>query len=118
MPGRSTTRRLPITKRSVIPAGPACIRTRACRAMNRLWTKLGSRKKPYKGKLSKSEKRHNRALARLRVRVEHALAGVKRARIVKEVLRNTKAQCSDLAMAVACGLHNLRAQVRQRRLQL
>jgi len=52
------------------------------------------------------------------VRVEHALAGVKRARIVKDVLRNTKAQFSDLAMAVACGLHNLRVQVRKRRLQL
>ena len=41
------------------------------------------------------------------MRVEHALAGVKRARIVKDVLRNTKAQFSDLVMAVACGLHNL-----------
>jgi len=34
------------------------------------------------------------------VRVEHALAGVKRARIVQDVLRNTKAQFSDLVMAV------------------
>ena len=67
---------------------------------------------------SKSEKRHNRALARIRVRVEHALAGVKRARIVKEMLRNTKAQFSDLVMAVACGLHNLRVQVRKRRLKI
>jgi hypothetical protein len=38
--------------------------------------------------------------------VEHALAGVKRARIVKDVLRNTKERFSDLVMAVACGLHN------------
>jgi DDE superfamily endonuclease len=66
----------------------------------------------------KSEKRHNRTLARLRVRVEHALAGVKRARIVKDILRNTKAEFSDLVMAVACGLHNLRVQVRERRLKI
>ncbi len=52
------------------------------------------------------------------MRVEHALAGVKRARIVKDVLRNTKAHFSDLAMAVACGLHNLRIQVRKRRLRI
>src|SRR3979409_1382990 len=75
-------------------------------------------KTPAKGHLSKSEKRHNRALARIRVRVEHALAGVKRARIVKDILRNTKAQFSDLVMAVACGLHNLRVQVRKRRLKI
>jgi hypothetical protein len=52
------------------------------------------------------------------VRVEHALAGVKRARMVKDVLRNTKTQFSDLGMAVACGLHNLRVQVRKRRLKI
>jgi hypothetical protein len=50
--------------------------------------------------------------------VEQALAGVKRARIVTDVLRNTKGDCSDLVMAVACGLHNLRVQVRKRRLKL
>ena len=52
------------------------------------------------------------------MRVEHALAGVKRSRIVKDVLRNTKEGFSDLVMTVACGLHNLRVQVRKRRLKL
>jgi hypothetical protein len=50
--------------------------------------------------------------------VEHALAGVKRSRIVKDVLRNTTAHFSDLVMAVACGLHNLRVHVRKRRLRI
>jgi hypothetical protein len=36
----------------------------------------------------------------VRVRVEHALAGVKRCRIVKEVFRNTKEPLSDLVMVV------------------
>ena len=52
------------------------------------------------------------------MRVEHALAGVKRSRIVKDVLRNTKEFFSDLVMAVACGLHNLRVHVRKRRLKI
>ena len=53
----------------------------------------------------------------MRVRVEHALAGVKRSHIVKDELRNTKESFSDLVMVVACGLHNLRVQVRNRRLR-
>jgi hypothetical protein len=49
----------------------------------------------------------------VRVRVEHALSGVKRSRSVKDVLRNTKDDFSDLAIAVACGLHNLRVECRK-----
>ena len=55
---------------------------------------------------------------RIRARVEHALVGVKRARIVKDILRNTPESFSDLEMAVAGGLHNLRVQVRKRRLKI
>jgi hypothetical protein len=47
------------------------------------------------------------------VRVEHAVAGVKRCRIVKDVLRNTAEEVSDSAMEIACGLHNLRVQNRK-----
>jgi hypothetical protein len=56
-------------------------------------------------------------LARIRVKVEHALAGVKRSRAVKDVLRNTKEGVSDSVMAAACGLHNLRVQKRKKRLK-
>jgi hypothetical protein len=48
----------------------------------------------------------------VRVRVEHAISGVKRSRIVKDVFRNTKDDFSDLVMVIACGLHNLRVQQR------
>jgi len=44
--------------------------------------------------------------------VEHTIAGVKRCRIVKDVLRLTKAGVSDLVMEIACGLHNLRVSCR------
>jgi hypothetical protein len=54
-------------------------------------------------------------LGQIRVRVEHALAGVKRCRIVKDVLRNTTEGVSDSAMEEACGLHNLRVEKRQQR---
>ena len=65
--------------------------------------------------MTAAEKRANRKLGRIRVRVEHALAGVKRCRIVKDVLRNTKEEVSDAAMETSCGLHNLRVQNRKRR---
>jgi len=76
------------------------------------------KKKPKKGELTKSEKRNNKKISRIRVRGEHALAGVKRSRIVKDVLRNYKDNFSDLIMVVACGLHNLRVRYRKKRLKL
>ena len=62
--------------------------------------------------MSAAEKRTNRKLGRIRVRVEHALAGVKRCRIVKDVLRNTADGVSDAVMEASCGLHNLRVEKR------
>jgi hypothetical protein len=71
-------------------------------------------KKHPKGQdLSPEDKMRNTLIARLRVRVEHVLAGVKRSRIVKDLFRNTKAGYDDLVMEVACGLHNLRAEHRR-----
>ena len=55
----------------------------------------------------------NEIIAGARVLVENTIAGVKRCRIVKDVFRNTKPGLSDLVMAVACGLHNLRLICRQ-----
>ena len=49
-----------------------------------------AKKKPKGRELTGTEKKANRQLAKLRVRVEHALAGVKRSRIVKDVFRNKK----------------------------
>lgn len=54
----------------------------------------------------------NALLASERIIVEHALAGIKRCRIVKEVLRLTKQGISDQLMEIACGLHNLRVTCR------
>jgi hypothetical protein len=58
--------------------------------------------------LTEQQKQVNRTLPRVRVRVEHAIAGVKRSRIVKDVFRNKKPELSDESMEIATGLHNLR----------
>lgn len=54
----------------------------------------------------------NKIFAGTRVVVENTIAGVKRCRIVKDVFRNTKEGFSDLAMEVACALHNFRMECR------
>jgi hypothetical protein len=60
-----------------------------------------------------SDKLLNQIFSAARVVVEHTLAGVKRCRIVKDVLRLTKAEISDCVMEIACGLHNLRVSFRR-----
>ena len=84
--------------------------------MSRRCSRPARRKKKPRGReLTAAEKDANRKLAKLRVRVEHAIAGVKRSRIVKDVFRNKKPELSDASMEVACGLHNLRVNHRKRR---
>jgi hypothetical protein len=68
--------------------------------------------------LTAKEKERNRKMSKIRVKVEHAISGVKRSRIVKDVLRNTKDDFSDLVMAIACCLHNLRVDHRKTPLKL
>jgi hypothetical protein len=65
--------------------------------------------------LTAARKGANRKLGRARVRVGHALSGVKRCRIVKDVLRNTGDDTSDPVTEAACGLHHLRVDNRKRR---
>ena len=62
--------------------------------------------------MSAGERQLNRIFSSTRVIVEHAIAGIKRCRIVKDVLRLTKAGISDRVMEIACGLHNLRVSCR------
>ena len=59
-----------------------------------------------------SEQFLNSLFSSARVIVEHVIAGVKRCRIVKDVLRLTTAGISDVVMEIACGLHNLRVSCR------
>ena len=70
------------------------------------------KKKPKNKELSAAERALNQMVSGVRVVVEHVIAGVKRCRMVKDVLRLTKAGISDLVMEIACGLHNLRVTCR------
>ena len=54
----------------------------------------------------------NHLFSSARVVVENVIAGVKRCRIVKDILRLTTDGISDLVMEIACGLHNLRVSCR------
>ena len=51
-------------------------------------------------------------LSSARVVVENVIAGVKRCRIVTDVVRLTTEGTSALVMEIACGLHNLRVSCR------
>ncbi len=62
--------------------------------------------------MSVGEQFLNHLFSSARVVVENVIAGVKRCRIVKDVLRLTTDGSSDLVMEVACGLHNFRVSCR------
>jgi len=70
------------------------------------------KKKPRKQELSAEEKAEDKIISSIRILIEHGIAGVKRCRIVHEVLRNTQAHFDDLVMEIACGLHNFRTTLR------
>ncbi len=67
--------------------------------------------------MTQRDQDRNRSIAQLRIRVEHALCGVKRSRCVKDTLRNTRPECSDQFIANASALHNLRVKHRKRPLR-
>ena len=69
-----------------------------------------NQKKPRKKELTAKEKESNRKMSQIRVKVEHAISEIKRSQTVKDILRNTKDDFSDLVMVLACGLHNLRGE--------
>jgi hypothetical protein len=66
------------------------------------------------GTLSIGEKFLNHVFSSSRITVEHAIAGVKRCRIVKDILRNTRIEFEDMVMEIACALHNFRQKLRLR----
>jgi hypothetical protein len=70
------------------------------------------KKTPRGGELTPSEKATNRRISSIRIRIEHAIGGVKRYRIVKDKIRLLKDRIRDTIMETCCGLHNFRLQYR------
>jgi hypothetical protein len=75
-------------------------------------TIIQPKKKPRGRDLTPEEKELNRQISSIRIRVEHAIGGVKRYRIVKDQLRTWKGDFRDRVMETCCGLHNFRLNFR------
>jgi len=75
-------------------------------------TMIQPKKKPRGGELTPTEKATNRRISSIRIRIEHAIGGVKRYRIVKDKIRLLKDGIRDTVMETCCGLHNFRLQYR------
>ena len=54
----------------------------------------------------------NRVISSARIVIEHVISGIKRCRIVKDILRNTRIEFEDIVMEIACALHNFRQKLR------
>ncbi len=63
--------------------------------------------------LTEVDKFLNRLISKVRIVVENVICGIKRCRIVKDTLRLSRENVSDMVMEIACGLHNLRVTFRQ-----
>jgi hypothetical protein len=63
-------------------------------------------KKPKGGELTVLQKFMNKAISKVRVRVEHSIAGIKRNRICSSVFRNRADGFTDQAIAISAGLFN------------
>jgi DDE superfamily endonuclease len=69
-------------------------------------------KKPPGGELTPPEKAHNREISSIRRRIEYAIGGVKRYRMVHDKIRLLRDGIRDAVMETCCGLHNFRLQYR------
>jgi hypothetical protein len=69
-------------------------------------------KKPRGGELSLDEKTLNTQLSRHRIPVEHAIGGMKVARMLRDPFRNRGTDLADTAIVVATGLYNFKCHLR------
>ncbi|EDY95595.1 hypothetical protein BACPLE_01871 [Phocaeicola plebeius DSM 17135] len=51
---------------------------------------------------------HDKKIFEIRIKVEHAIGGMKKGRIVKEQFRCHKFSFENMVILIACGLHNFR----------
>jgi hypothetical protein len=70
------------------------------------------KKKPRGGELTPPENATNRRISSSRIRVDHAIGGVKRYRMVRDKIRLFKDGIRETMMGTCCGLHNFRLQYR------
>ena len=73
-------------------------------------TIIQRKKKPRGGELTPAANAHNRLLWSINIRIERAIDGVKRDRMVKDKRRLLKTRMRDAIMEMCCGLDNFRIQ--------
>lgn len=69
-------------------------------------------KKPKNGELTKIQKQENQLIASIRIVVEHAIGGLKKCRIIKEIIRIYNADIRDRVVETCAALHNFRLSCR------
>mgnify|MGYP000607373992 FL=1 len=69
-------------------------------------------KKPKGKELTKIQKQENQAIASIRIVVEHAIGGLKRCRICKEIIRIYDDNIRDSVIETCAALHNFRLAFR------
>lgn len=69
-------------------------------------------KKPKNGELTDLQEKINHEISKVRVKVEHAFAGIKTLKIVRNKIRLKYFEVRERVMKVATGLHNLRRSFR------
>lgn len=62
--------------------------------------------KPKGRDFTSDGKQENKRIFGIRIKVEHAIGGMKKCRIVKERFRCHKFSFQDMVIPIACGLHN------------
>ena len=72
------------------------------------------KKKPRKRKLNGGEKTGNRLISTERVKVEHAIGGIKRFRIASQIFRGIT-HSMDTVLQIFCGIWNFLVQKRAAR---
>jgi hypothetical protein len=72
-------------------------------------------KKPRNSELTFGQKIYNKLLSSTRVVIEHANSGVKRLKMVKDIVRIHSTTFRDNLISVACALHNFRVRSESRK---
>jgi len=70
-------------------------------------------KKPREQELTIVKKQINRAMSKLRVKIEHVFAGLKRLRMLKEKIRIPSYSKRQMIVKIAAAIHNLRVDQRK-----
>ena len=70
-------------------------------------------KKPRGKELTTEQKAKNKVISSTRIKVEHAISGIKNQRVVKDLCRLRKNHFVDKNFALSAGIHNWRLSMRR-----